>query len=92
MLVCSHLLGRRKFLMPLQCNVHMQTESCNIFRIYSGTVSAAVHQANTHTRGSFLSMLWLLAVQEARDDRMHRKMFICRQSEAPRRFEGIQEA
>lgn len=31
----------------------------------------------THTRGSFFSMLWCLSVQEALDDRMYRKMFIC---------------
>lgn len=32
---------------------------------------------DTHTRGSFFSMLWCLSVQEARDDRKYRKMFIC---------------
>lgn len=36
---------------------------------------------DTHTRGSFLSMLCCGNEQEARDDRMYRKMFICKQSE-----------
>lgn len=56
-----------------------------MFYVYNGSVCLTLmgsnKQTNTHTRGSFLSMLWLLLVQEALDDRMHRKMFICRQSE-----------
>lgn len=55
-----------------------------MFYVYKRSVfhPYGVKQTNTHTRGSFLSMLWLLLVQEALDDRMHRKMFICRQSES----------
>lgn len=38
--------------------------------LYSG-------KCDTHTRVSFFSMLWCLIVQEALDDKMYRKMFIC---------------